>query len=808
MSWLVERGRVAGLLALAGLAVVATSAVWVSASGRAAHSPRAPRHGAAAPGTITTVAGGVGGPGPANGVPLDTCPVSYARGALYVGDDLGAAVRRIGMRSGRLTTVAGDGVVGDWGNGGLAVQAELNDTSGSDGLCTIAPAADLAGDLLIAVGGTVRVVAARTGTFYGQPMLAGHIYTIPHAGFDPVDVRADWWGNLVTVSGQGACQGDACPADTPGLVQVLAESSGTFYGQRMLAGRLYTVAGSPDLRRWPEEEGNGGPGPRAVIGYPSQIALDAAGNVLIADTGGVLRGFPSEVRVVAARDGVFYGQRMRAGHIYAVAGGGRLSAASGVPGSEVSVTAHGVATDAAGNVVFGDGNRLRAVAARDGVFYGQRMRAGDIYTVADLGGFSPHSPSRFHVVTRIEYVAVDGAGNLAFADSGTGTYRALAARTGTFYGVHMIAGHIYTIAGAHGYQRSGPATSAPLPDDPVGVAEDGSGDLIIGLANGSPAYVPARTGTYFGVPMTAGYLYRLPVAGCGTGGCAGAVAADASGNVLIAQQARNQVLAAPPRPGRFYGRRMRAGRVYPVAGDGKAARSGDGRPALRAGLSPVRVATDGHGGLFIVDNPSFSRPSSAGGWIRMVPARSCTCFGQRMRAGHIYTVAGSGRGAGILASRVASDVPAITAAMTPWAVAVDSAGNLVLAGDYRVRVVAAHTGRFYGMPMKTGYIYTIAGQFPGSHDVTIDGHGNILALDPVSAVVRLIAIRPGTFYGQRVTAGQVAIIAGRRHGHAGLGDGGPATLAWLDDPQAIAVGPSGGLLIADGSGVRIRAVFP
>jgi len=122
MGWLLNRRWLAGLLALAGLTGVG-SAVWVSASGRAARSPRASSHGAVAPGTITTVVGGVGGPGPATGVPLDTCPVSYARGALYVGDDSGAAVRRIGMGSGRLTTVAGDGVPGGWGNGGLAAEA-------------------------------------------------------------------------------------------------------------------------------------------------------------------------------------------------------------------------------------------------------------------------------------------------------------------------------------------------------------------------------------------------------------------------------------------------------------------------------------------------------------------------------------------------------------------------------------------------------------------------------------------------------------------------------------------------------------
>jgi hypothetical protein len=56
--------------------------------------------------------------------------------------------------------------------------------------------------------------------------------------------------------------------------------------------------------------------PNADFSYPSGIAVDARGNVLIADT------LNNRVDVLAERSGTFYGIRMRAGQVYAVAGGG------------------------------------------------------------------------------------------------------------------------------------------------------------------------------------------------------------------------------------------------------------------------------------------------------------------------------------------------------------------------------------------------------------------------------------------------------------------------------------------------------
>jgi hypothetical protein len=70
------------------------------------------------------------------------------------------------MTAGDIYTVAGDGVYGFAGDSGPAPTAELASPSGVT--------ADGAGNLVIAdsVNNRVRVVAANTGTFYGQAMTA------------------------------------------------------------------------------------------------------------------------------------------------------------------------------------------------------------------------------------------------------------------------------------------------------------------------------------------------------------------------------------------------------------------------------------------------------------------------------------------------------------------------------------------------------------------------------------------------------------------------------------------------------------
>src|ERR1700730_7182302 len=122
-----------------------------------------------------------------------------------------------------------------------------------------------------------------------------------------------------------------------------------------------------------------------------------------------------------------------------------------------------------------------------------------------------------------------------------------------------------------------------------------------------------------------------------------------------------------------------------------------------------------------------------------------------MSAGDIYSIAGDGS-----AGFSGAGGPAAAAGLPPDAVAIDSAGNLVISddGNNRVRVVAEHTGSYYGQPMTPGDIYTVAG----------DG------TDGCS------------------------------------GDGGPAPAAAVGAPDGVAVSPGGSLLIAEHDSDRIQAV--
>ena len=142
--------------------------------------------------------------------------------------------------------------------------------------------------------------------------------------------------------------------------------------------------------------------------------------------------------------------------------------------------------DGTGNVVIADwfNSRVRVVAASAGTFYGRAMTAGDIYTIAGTGtrGFSGDGgPATAAKLYAPRGPALDGAGNLVFADNGNNRVRVVAASTGTFYGKAMTAGDIYTVAGNGAMGLSGdggPATAAALAS-PVSIAVDGGGNLLI-----------------------------------------------------------------------------------------------------------------------------------------------------------------------------------------------------------------------------------------------------------------------------------------------------------------------------------------
>src|SRR5215470_13663297 len=166
-------------------AVVAAGLVLTGGNGTMAAAGQRGGPGAStAAGIISTVAGGVGGPGRATKVSLSggpgsnvsPCGLAATPGGVYVGD--GSTVRKISPRD-WLTTPAGSGAISGFpGDGGPAARALLEFACGV--------AVDSSGNLVIADGGdhAVRVAAAGAGTFYGQAMTAGDIYTVAGTGIN------------------------------------------------------------------------------------------------------------------------------------------------------------------------------------------------------------------------------------------------------------------------------------------------------------------------------------------------------------------------------------------------------------------------------------------------------------------------------------------------------------------------------------------------------------------------------------------------------------------------------------------------
>jgi sugar lactone lactonase YvrE len=249
------------------------------------------------------------------------------------------------------------------------------------------------------------------------------------------------------------------------------------------------------------------------------------------------------------------------------------------------------------------------------------------------------------------------------------------------------------------------------------------------------------------------------------------LAVDSSGNIYVADTVNNRI------------RKVSGGIITTLAGNGTAGYSGDGGPATSAELGqPYGVAVDSSGNIYIADTGNCVIREVSGGIIRTVAGNgACNYYG-----GY------SGDGG-----------PATGAELSvPYGVAVDSSGNLYIADSHnnRIRKVSA------------GIITTVAGGgtdglgdggpatsagIGWANGVTVDSSGNIYIAD-----------------GDRIRKvddnGIITTVAGGGLPPDFLGDGGPATSAFLDNVQGVAVDSAGNLYIAETSGVindnRVRKV--
>jgi sugar lactone lactonase YvrE len=587
------------------------------------------------------------------------------------------SVVQLSPSTNQISTIAGTGIPGYSGDGGPALNAQISVPEGIAG--------DSAGNVYIAddLNHVVRMVSAGTGTIttiagngnYGYSGDGGPA-TSAELGYI-FDVAVDAAGNLFIVDAPNA------------VVRMVSASTGT----------ITTFAGNGT----PGYSGDGGAATNAELDYPTGIALDAAGNLFIADTqNSVIRRVNRQTGAITTIAGngtngysgdggpataaaLFFPPRLAidgsnnlyicdngnavvrlvnaaTGTITTYAGNGnQTSSGDGGPATSAGLTCGDVAVDAAANLYIADaGNNLvRIVTASTGV----------ITTAAGNGYFSycgDGGPAINACLLNPVYTAVDSGGNVYFSDSGNFVVRKIDASTGI---VTTVAGN-----GTYGYSGDGgPAIAAQL-GGPSGLAVDASGNLYIADdGNEVIRFVNSATGIITTVAGNGTYGYS------GDGGPATSaqfsvpdgVAVDRNNNLYVADS------------NNFVVRMVAAGTgiITTFAGNGTRGYSGDGGPATSASLSDDvgGLATDPAGDLFIADrvNGRVREVSAATGIITTVAGDGCTNpFGK----GPPCPLGDGG--------------PATSALLTsPIGVALDAAGNLYITdfGDERIRVVSSAT---------------------------------------------------------------------------------------------------------------------
>ncbi len=377
-------------------------------------------------GIITTIAGngfggysGDGGPATATGLYFPAGIAADTAGNVFIADLGNQRIRKVAA-NGTISTVAGTGNPGSSGDGGPAVNAELN-----------SPAA-------VAVSSTGDVYVSDDSSRIRRVDSTGTISTFAGTGVDGF-------------SGDG---GLAVNAELELATAMVFDSTGTFYFADSFNGRIRTVAPNGIINTIVGNgiiaySGDGGPALGAQLGQPFGVALGPDGSIYVAST------YNHTVRKVST-----------SGIISTFAGSG-YSGFSGDSGPAAAATLNqpnSIAIDGSGNIFISDSQnfRVRRVDAITGV----------ITTVAGNGSFIESGDglqARFAGLSPPRAIAFDTGGNLLIGGD-SGRVRKI--------GVNGI---ITTVAGNGNIGDSGdggPATGAQI-HYASGLASDGAGGFYI-----------------------------------------------------------------------------------------------------------------------------------------------------------------------------------------------------------------------------------------------------------------------------------------------------------------------------------------
>ena len=339
----------------------------------------------------------------------------------------------------------------------------------------------IGGDVYVMAGtGTAGLIAQPGNNQFGNSTSA----VATSNPIEPRSVAFDPNGNVL-IAGENTSTGNSA-------IQVVAKTSGTFYGVAMTAGDLYTI-GDVGLSGSPSTAINMG----SVAAVGNGLSVDATGNIAVGDGDGVI--FVNEQGSGSLS---LYGLSIAHQSAAVVAGtaqGGTDCApgATSDPANSLYFQSAAPTFDSSDNLYFSD-NEIGGVngggcawvePAHTGSLSNLGLgsvTAGNVYKLAGNGGTTATSDGTAGVQSNVSgtsEMTLDDAGNVVLAvQSGAGfgtspAIQVLAENTGNYYGTSMSAGDIYTVAG-------GPSNLLATLSGPTSILNAGGGNLL--FTDGAP----------------------------------------------------------------------------------------------------------------------------------------------------------------------------------------------------------------------------------------------------------------------------------------------------------------------------------
>jgi sugar lactone lactonase YvrE len=774
-------------------------------------------------GVITAVAGngtrgfsGDGGPATSAAMAGPAGLVVDGSGDLFISDGGNNRVRKVDHTSGFISTIAGNGIAGNTGDGGAAINAEISSPAGL--------VVDALGDLFIAdgsirkvtPGGTITTTWSSINSQYGASSLAidanANLYGGSFAGVFELSSGTTFTVLTTTMS-------DGVAIGPQGQVVIIRHSTNQLFV--IGSNGLVPLAGI----NYPGFSGDGGPATAAWLNFPTGLAIDPTGDIFIADAG---NGRVRRVQAYTAPSAPI-GLHASVNGLQANVTWAPPANDGGLPMVEYDVTRHNSSLMSTTTVT-------GAPAPTSTTFSGLHYHSTYTFTATASNGWavSPSSTASAPVTPTIPngdittYAGTAATGNASaigqapyslalelpqvfIGDGGSPLVRTLdgnslqetvlAGNDSYGYGGDGGSAQSAALQGAGAVAECGPAGPVYIADSANyrirvvngGTISNFAGDGVPGdSGNGGPA-TQAQIGSVLGlaclVPaINSPVLYFTDA----TNGLVRAV--DSNGNIstpwnffryptgifaidahtlLVADSGANVIWWVNDQLG-----------VCFLAGLGPAGYGCSGGPAERTVLHDPRGISWDNGNLYFADEGSNT--------IRMVDA-----------SGNISTVAGTG------VAGFSGDGGAPTSAQlnhptdVRWTTS-GGKGTLYIADflNFRVRVAQLdmniiQTIAGNGAPSLAGDGFDAPSAGMGlPYGIAVDGANNEYIVDNQDNVIR-----------KNDANGVITTVAGdATHPPGFTGDNGAATSASLNDPRGVAVDTSGDIFVSDTGNNRVRRV--